>query len=82
MSIHDSILKTRRPIHNAAKTSSTVTALVLFVLRHRDEAMAALPIPMPRMNEIRTIANDCKDEPEVGPSNGRRALPGPSRCRR
>src|SRR3954470_14298619 len=53
----------RRPIQSAAETSRTAHKLELFQRFSLGEAIKALPSPIPRINEINTIANACRDEP-------------------
>src|SRR5262245_48679653 len=52
------------PIQMAAASKSVVTTASLFQRRNGGDAITALPSPIPRMNDIRTMANDWSDEPK------------------
>src|ERR1039458_2514595 len=59
------MLKTSSVIHPAAAHSSSTTIFLSGIFRRRDDAIHALPSPMPKMNAMSTTANDCSDEPKI-----------------
>src|SRR3954451_21936783 len=58
------MFQTRRPIHSAAESRRIVHSLELFQRVSLGDEISALPNPIPRIKEISTIANDCRDEPK------------------
>src|ERR1035441_11023355 len=59
------MLKTSSVIHPAAAHSSRTTIFLSGIFRRRDDAIHALPTPMPKMNAMSRTANDCSDEPKI-----------------
>ena len=59
---------TSSPIQAAAPSSSTAVAVSRVQPRVRGEAMTAPPNPMPRMNDISTMAKACSEAPKSSTS--------------
>src|SRR6185436_10028044 len=59
------MLKTNKVTQRAAPQRRNTTIFSPGRPRQRGDAMKALPRPMPSINDISTMANDCKEEPKM-----------------